>query len=47
MKELISKLDELGIKSTPSDEADEAENDGSEWESVEGSIDGDGDVEMQ
>jgi hypothetical protein len=44
VKELIVKLDELGIKSTP---LDEAEDDCSEWESVEGSIDGDGDVEMQ
>jgi len=45
-KELITKLDALGI--TPSPIADEEGNggDGDEWEDLEGSEDGDGDVEM-
>lgn len=43
VEELIAKLDELGIKSTPLDgDGDEEEG----WDSVEGSIGGDCDVEM-
>lgn len=46
VKELISKLDEMGIKPSPTEEAG-GEGDEDEWESDDGSLDGDGDVEMQ
>jgi len=42
-QELIAKLDELGIKPSPLE--DEEEGDG--WESVDESVDGDGDVDME
>ncbi|KAJ7104136.1 hypothetical protein B0H15DRAFT_766922 [Mycena belliarum] len=44
VKELVAKLDALGIKPSPAgeDEGDAQE----EWEDVDGSEDGDGDVEM-
>ena len=47
VKELISKLDVLGIPSTPSDETDGDGDESDGWESVDGSTDEDGDVEMQ
>ena len=47
MTELISKLDSLGIAASPLDGAEGEGDDEGEWESVDGSVDGDGDVEMQ
>jgi hypothetical protein len=43
VKELIAKLDALGIAASPMDDGDEGEG---EWEDLEGSEDSDGDVEM-
>ena len=45
--ELISKLDVLGIPSTPADETDETGDESDGWESKDESTDKDGDVEMQ
>ena len=45
VRELIGTLDELGIQPSPED-AEDAGGDGEEWEDVEGSEDGDGDVDM-
>lgn len=45
--ELISKLDTLGIPSTPADEAEDTGDGLDGWESDAGSTDEDGDVEMQ
>jgi non-ribosomal peptide synthetase component F len=47
INELISKLDALGIPSTPADETDENGDESDGWESAGGSTDDDGDVEMQ
>ncbi|KAH9481382.1 putative assembly chaperone of rpl4 [Psilocybe cubensis] len=47
VQELIAKLDELGITASPVDEGEEGEDGEGEWESDDGSVDGDGDVEMQ
>ncbi|KAF5326941.1 hypothetical protein D9619_004835 [Psilocybe cf. subviscida] len=44
--ELISKLDGMGVKPSPVEEAG-GDGDDDEWESDDGSVDGDGDVEMQ
>ena len=46
VKELISKLDALGIPSTPGDETDGNGDESDGWES-DGSTEEDGDVEMQ
>jgi len=45
VKELITKLDALGIASSPFEDGNDDE--GGEWESVDGSEDEDGDVEME
>ncbi|KAJ7170707.1 hypothetical protein C8R43DRAFT_980582 [Mycena crocata] len=45
VRELVGKLDALGIKPSPVDE-DGGEGQEGEWEDVDGSEDGDGDVEM-
>ncbi|PPQ64590.1 hypothetical protein CVT26_001988 [Gymnopilus dilepis] len=47
VKELISKLDSLGIPASSLEDEDEGEDGENDWESVDGSEDGDGDVEMQ
>ncbi|KAF8905096.1 hypothetical protein CPB84DRAFT_1814317 [Gymnopilus junonius] len=48
VKELISKLDSLGIPPSPLEDEDEGgEDEEGDWESDDGSMDGDGDVEMQ
>ncbi|PPQ69807.1 hypothetical protein CVT25_009744 [Psilocybe cyanescens] len=47
VRELISKLDSLGIAASPLDEDDEGGEGEGDWESDDGSVDGDGDVEMQ
>ncbi|KAF8199620.1 hypothetical protein BJ912DRAFT_949700 [Pholiota molesta] len=47
VKELIGKLDSLGISASPLEEGADEEGDEDEWESDDGSVDGDGDVEMQ
>lgn len=47
VKELIEKLDSLGISASPLEEGADEEGDEDEWESDDGSVDGDGDVEMQ
>jgi len=47
-KELIEKLDGLGIATSPLDDEDGAEGDeDDEWDTDGESVDGDGDVEMQ
>ncbi|EDR08558.1 uncharacterized protein LACBIDRAFT_297372 [Laccaria bicolor S238N-H82] len=45
VKELITKLDALGIASSPLEDGNDEE--GGEWESIDGSEDEDGDVEME
>ncbi|KAF9565283.1 TPR-like protein [Agrocybe pediades] len=45
--ELIGKLDSLGIKPSAVDAGDEGGDGEEDWESDDGSIDGDGDVDMQ
>ena len=45
VKELITKLDAIGIASSPLEDGNDDE--GGEWESVDGSEDEDGDVEME
>lgn len=48
VRELISKLDSLGIPASSLEDEDEGgEDEEGDWESVDGSMDGDGDVEMQ
>ncbi|KIM39823.1 hypothetical protein M413DRAFT_446743 [Hebeloma cylindrosporum] len=47
VKELITKLDGLGITASPVNESGDRDEDEDEWESDDGSVDGDGDVEMQ
>ncbi|KAF8968152.1 hypothetical protein BDZ97DRAFT_1801199 [Flammula alnicola] len=47
VKELISKLDSLGISASPLDDGGDEGEDDDDWESDDGSVDGDGDVEMQ
>ena len=46
-KELIEKLDSLGITASPLDDEDGAEGEDDEWGTDDESVDGDGDVEMQ
>ena len=44
-KELIEKLDSLGITASPSDDEDGDEDD--EWDTDDERVDGDGDIVMQ
>jgi hypothetical protein len=47
-KELIEKLDSLGIAASPLDDGDGAEDEVDDWGTgVDESIDGDGDEEME
>jgi len=46
-KELIEKLDSLGITASPLDDEDGAEDEDDEWGTDDESVDGDGDVEME
>ena len=47
-KELIVKLESLGIAASPLDEGDGAEDEDDDWGTDnEESVDGDGDVEME
>ena len=47
VKELITKLDGLGITASPVDEGGDGDDHEDEWESDDKSLDGDGDVEMR
>lgn len=47
-KELIQKLDSLGIAASPLDDGDGADDDDDDWGTDnDESVDGDGDVEME
>ena len=46
-KELIEKLDSLGIAASPLEDEDGAEDEDDDWGTDDESVDGDGDVEMQ
>lgn len=47
IKELIAKLDSLGISASPLEDGPDEEGDEEEWESDDGSVDHDGDVDMK
>lgn len=47
IKELIEKLDSLGIAASPLDDEDGAEDEDDDWGTDDEIVDGDGDVEME
>ena len=47
IKELIAKLDSLGISASPLEDVPDEEGDEEDWESDDGSVDHDGDVDMK